>query len=174
MPRYDNDYGRGRHREMPEPGRGAYRGVGNWGGGRHSRYAGTRGGYDTDFEGIGNRSLDYGRDYRGAYGGEFHRGHGGDSPARRATGRARAGAGDDREAFYGGEYQRGQYGREFRKSRWQTDYGDPFHDREQHTPIRVLRGSFEDYADEFRTGGSRRRSGGYGADYRERHQDWRY
>jgi hypothetical protein len=155
MARYANDYRWGGPREMPEPGKGAYRGVGNWGGGRHSRHVGTRGGYQTDFEGIGNRSLDYGRDYR----------------PRRGEGPARYGADYGRGAFHG-EYPRGQYGREFHKSRWETDYGDPFHDREQHTPIRVLRGSFEDYADEFRGGGSRRRSAGYGSDYRRR--DWRY
>jgi hypothetical protein len=37
------------------------------------------------------------------------------------------------------------------KSRWQTDYGDPYGDRINRTPIRVIRGEFH---------------GGYGADYR--------
>jgi hypothetical protein len=58
---------------------------------------------------------------------------------------------------YDGAYRsmRGGYDRDMRsvgigydeqyKSRAQTDYGDPFNDRESHTPIRVMRGEARGY-----------------------------
>lgn len=39
------------------------------------------------------------------------------------------------------------------KSRWQTDYGDPFGDRERHTPMRIIRGEYGDYDRNFRSRG---------------------
>ena len=41
--------------------------------------------------------------------------------------------------YYGADYGWSGYDRGY-KSRWQTDYGDPFGDRERHTPMRVVRG----------------------------------
>jgi hypothetical protein len=87
----------------------------------------------------------YGRDYnrggwgedygnRGYYGGGFSDRGGGDYGYR--TG----GYGFDRtpnRAGWGSTYDRDY------KSRWQTDYGDPFGDRASGTPIRVMRGEFE-------------------------------
>lgn len=72
------------------------------------------------------------------------------------------GAGPRPGRMYGGGW--GGYDRSFRggyggmgydadygyKSRWQTDYGDPYGDRVNRTPMRVIRGEFH---------------GGYGADY---------
>jgi hypothetical protein len=173
MARYSEDYGARRFQGMPEPGRGAYRGVGNWGAGRRGRYVGGQGGYDADFEGIGNRSLDYGREYRFSYEGDYRPRWGSETGAG-------YGVEYRRGPLYGGDYHRGRYaaeyrggdGGEFRKSRWETDYGDPFHDREQHTPIRVLRGSFEESWDELRRRHNRPRAAGYGREYRGR--DWRY
>jgi hypothetical protein len=46
---------------------------------------------------------------------------------------------------YGYGYDRGF------KSRWQTDYGDPFGDRQQHTPMRVIRGDAHGYDRGFRS-----------------------
>jgi hypothetical protein len=41
---------------------------------------------------------------------------------------------------YRGRYDDGYGYESYRKSRWQTDYGDPFGDRQRHTPMRVIRG----------------------------------
>jgi hypothetical protein len=83
---------------------------------------------------------------------------------------------------YDGAYRsaRGGYDREMRsvgigydeqyKSRAQTDYGDPFNDRQSHTPIRVMRGEARGYDRDW-TGGydrgysSRSGSARYGRDY---------
>jgi hypothetical protein len=46
-----------------------------------------------------------------------------------------------------GTFDRG-YDRGY-KSRWQTDYGDPFGDRQQHTPMRVIRGDARHYDQSF-------------------------
>lgn len=108
--------------------------------------------------------LDYGREY----------GPGAGRTSRPDFGRA------GRERVYGREGRTGRpgkfgYGREylgyeprFEKSRRETDYGDPFHDRERHTPIRLMHGEFEEYGREFR--GRRRGGGGYGSEFRH----WRY
>lgn len=39
----------------------------------------------------------------------------------------------------------GGYGRGYRKTRWETDHGDPFRDRERGTPIRMTRGRWQGY-----------------------------
>lgn len=44
------------------------------------------------------------------------------------------------------------------KSRWQTDFGDPYGDRASHTPFRVMRGEFHGYGRDF--------EGGYDRGYR--------
>lgn len=49
---------------------------------------------------------------------------------------------------YGEEYRTREFGRDYDqgyKSRWQTDYGDPYGDRRYHTPMRVIRGSAHGY-----------------------------
>lgn len=99
---------------------------------------------------------DYGRSTRGGpdfgrrpyYGGELGRGGydygyrtgGGWDRDRFRTGGAglRYGYDHDRDRYRAG----GPYDREY-KSRWQTDYGDPFGDRARGTPIRTMRGEFE-------------------------------
>lgn len=54
----------------------------------------------------------------------------------------------------------GAYDRDFGyKSRWQTDYGDPFGDRVSHTPMRMVRGDFR---------------GGYGSEYGNAYERGRY
>jgi hypothetical protein len=65
---------------------------------------------------------------------------------------------------YGGEFAASRYEAEFgpyrggrdryeayprRKSRWETDFGDPFHDRERGTPIRMIRGEWSRYDEEY-------------------------
>lgn len=53
---------------------------------------------------------------------------------------------------YATEYRPRGYGREFGKSRWETDYGDPFRDRERGTPIRMMRGEWDAYDTDFYRG----------------------
>lgn len=93
----------------------------------------------------------YGRDYdRGTWGGSnygspaYNAGGGGYGPAYGGRGGYRSGY---RNGGYG--YDRnfsrgagGGYDRNY-KSQWQTDYGDPFGDRSRGTPIRMMRGEFE-------------------------------
>jgi len=46
------------------------------------------------------------------------------------------------------------YGSEYRRRRWEADYGDPFHDRERGTRIRMMRGGWDEYGrDMLRYGG---------------------
>lgn len=92
----------------------------------------------------------YGRDYdRGGWGDSYY-----GSPAYNQGGGYRPGYGGQSGNRYG--YRTGAYGydRNFSrgtgggydrnyKSRWQTDHGDPFGDRSRGTPIRMLRGEFE-------------------------------
>jgi hypothetical protein len=93
--------------------------------------------------------------------------------------RGNLGGGYDR-GFAGSGYDRGfrGYDRDMRtvgigydeeyKPRSQTDYGDPFGDRQSHTPIRMIRGEAHGYDRGF-TGGYGRdynsSTGGYGRDY---------
>ncbi|MEX2584177.1 MAG: hypothetical protein WD766_12940 [Gemmatimonadota bacterium] len=74
-------------------------------------------------------------DYYGAYGG-----------------RNQGWGGSDRSE--GDRYDRGfrptGYDRGY-KSQWETDYGDPFGDRQQHTPMRVIRGEARGYDAGYRT-----------------------
>ncbi|HEX7049690.1 MAG TPA: hypothetical protein VF188_05710 [Longimicrobiales bacterium] len=67
---------------------------------------------------------------------------------------------------YGIEYGGRGYGAEFRKSRWETDYGDPFRDRGRGTPIRVLRGAYGEYGEEYARRRQPRR--GYEFEFRPR------
>jgi hypothetical protein len=79
-------------------------------------YGNPRGGYDNGYRGgmMYNDMED--RGYRGGMYTSYDRGAG----------------------YYGSTgYDRGDY-----KSRWQTDYGDPFGDRSAHTPMRVIRGGY--------------------------------
>lgn len=91
--------------------------------------------YGRDYrQGMGG--LNYGRrpyypgdDYRAAFGGSQSGYH---------TGYRSGGHPYDRDLYGrpGGEYDRGY------KSRYETEYGDPFNDRAQHTPVRTMRGEF--------------------------------
>lgn len=75
-------------------------------------------------------------------------------------------------AEYGQEYTgMGGYGREYRKSRWQTDYGDPFHDRERGTPVRMIHGEYQGYGGEYMGYGGEY---GYGEEYTSRGRMGRY
>lgn len=91
----------------------------------------------------------FGRDYERDYG-----------YRRRFRGGDRYGAGSWR---YGEDYGYGaasEYDRDFsHKSRWQTDYGDPFGDRISHTPMRMIRGDFHHPR--------------YGGEYEPRDRGWR-
>ncbi|MFW6078527.1 MAG: hypothetical protein ACODAE_02835, partial [Gemmatimonadota bacterium] len=71
------------------------------------------------------------------------------------------------------------YGREYGKTDWETDYGDPFRDRERGTPIRMVEGGWGDYGREYygrergprprrrrRRRHGRRHGYGYGYEYR--------
>ena len=72
-------------------------------------------------------ALFYDRDYGHHWNRGYDRGY-----------RGRSGWGDfDRGARMSGE----RYDRGF-KSRWQTDYGDPFNDRASRTPMRMIRGEY--------------------------------
>lgn len=131
-----------------------------------------------------------GRGYWGQFGGPIDRGYGGDY---RSRGERRPEAWDTGyrydEPFRAREYDR-QY-----KSRWQTDYGDPYGDRVQQTPIRMIRGEPQRYGrgyDRFRgetsypmgympysrragydTGYQPRRMRRYGSEYSGRYDvDW--
>ncbi|MEX2571008.1 MAG: hypothetical protein WD737_06860 [Gemmatimonadota bacterium] len=107
--------------------------------------------YGSDYEtgpaaggwGAGDHTGGYGQDYQW---GRFDRGN-------------------DR-GYYGAGYDRGF------KSREQTDYGDPFHDREQHTPVRVIRGRPHFQDEGFRD----RNFGGtsYDRSYESRGYPWGY
>lgn len=70
------------------------------------------------------------------------------------------------DAEYGRDFESSRRSREEgygetygRKSRWETDYGDPFGDRERGTRIRVMRGGWDEYGRDFVR---------YGAEYRPR------
>ena len=88
----------------------------------------------------------FGRDYDRDYGYRPARGPWGNDrsqwgPTGAYPNETRWGAGDRGYGWagtnrYGAEFDRG-YDRGY-KSRWQTDYGDPFGDRQKHTPIRVF------------------------------------
>jgi hypothetical protein len=124
-------WGRADRDRMGGPGRGMGRG-GQWA-------AGPRGGqgYDREFRGGGT----WGRD-RPLRDEGFGRGY---SAENRDY--AFGGGGYDRGYSASSRYDaewvgRGAYDREY-KSRQQTDTGDPFHDRQSGTPIRMIHGEFE-------------------------------
>jgi hypothetical protein len=85
-------------------------------------------------------------------------------------------ANDRDNGYMGGDrdygYMGGGYDRDY-KSRWQTDYGDPFGDRGANTPMRMIRGEYRsDYDRNFRPTGYDRNFGynasaGYDRDYYE-------
>jgi hypothetical protein len=84
-------------------------------------------------------ALFYDRDY----GHGWH--HGYDRGYRGATGWGGHGYEGTGRGMYGGGYGEAdrwnRYDRGY-KSRWQTDYGDPFGDRVAHTPIRMTHGEY--------------------------------
>jgi hypothetical protein len=113
--------------------------------------------YEGDYERFGRYEGDYER--FGRYEGELRGSPGpwregaGDREELRRTGRARHRRhGPDR--WYAGdrESRRPRYGYDpdyRRKSRWETDQGDPFRDRERGTPIRMIHGQWSRYDQEF-------------------------
>jgi hypothetical protein len=105
-----------------------------------------------------NRWLGYGRDYPG-YGNEERWG---------SRGRGTWGWNDDYSLDYGA--RRRGYGADY-KSDFQTRYGDPFHDRERGTPVRMMRGEWGEYDNEFR---ANRHRDPYGRDYGYRRPGGRY
>ncbi|HEX7120261.1 MAG TPA: hypothetical protein VF212_15810 [Longimicrobiales bacterium] len=175
MARYDMDYGgtyglgygayTERERYEPAPRRGRARpGVGR----RPWRMRRREPGYGAEF--AGRERMGYGREYRGRERPSYRMGDLG-------YGREYMGYGLGYGA-YGAEYGAAGYGREFEKSRWETDYGDPFRDRERGTPMRMIRGEYGEYGEEFmgRRRGRRfgREAGAeYEAEYRPRRR-YRY
>ncbi len=150
---YDRDYGRGNRSGWGSTaGRGYDRGLRG-----KAQYAWretqdeTREGWNAAKRGFGSDRYD--RDYAGRQGGGY--GYGG------GYGSGVTGYDRDYGSMGGSGYDRegGRYG----KSRWQTDQGDPFGDRERNTPIRSTRGEFENYDRDFGAGGYRR--GGYDRGY---------
>lgn len=96
----------------------------------------------------------FGRDYDRDFGyyGDRYRGRGPINEGRWAA--------YDPDFGYGYGAGPAGYDRDFGyKSRWQTDYGDPFGDRMSHTPMRMVRGEFR---------------GGYGAEYGSARERGRY
>jgi hypothetical protein len=113
---YDLDYGR------------EYQRSGVFG----ARNRGERGFRGDSRHWSGEDDRDYYRSMRGYVGGD--RGY-----ANLGYDRGYRASGYDR-----GYSARDGYGRDYeRKSRWQTDHGDPYGDRTSHTPMRVIHGSFE-------------------------------
>lgn len=91
----------------------------------------------------------FGRDYDREYGyGARPRGE--RSYGTRPLGYDRSYGPGYRGAGYGGmsDYDE-DYGH---KSRWQTDYGDPYGDRASNTPIRMMRGEFHGYGRDYEAG----------------------
>jgi hypothetical protein len=128
-------------------------------------------GYGHEFRGTSPRGRGFAR-----YGGEFRdrpRGDWGGS-SRPRSGWFGGGGGHDegrrgfwnRERGYDDEFRTVGlgYGEEY-KSRWQTERGDPFGDRERHTPIRMMRGEWGEYDRDY---GRAFRQRGYGSTFRSR------
>lgn len=133
-------YGRGEEEEMvyrPAPRRSPHPYEREWG----PPEGGGRFEYGREFRGFEREPRGYGRE-RGGYGRE-----------RRGRGMGRM---PEEEAW--------GYGREYGKTRWETDYGDPFRDRERGTPIRMTRGRWSAYGREFQ-GRERGMGRGYGEEY---------
>lgn len=150
---YGADYGTWGGRDVSPTeagwrGGGMNRGGWNLGGGRNEAGRWGSGGYDREMRGDA-----YDRGYRGRSG---QYGYGADYGA---TGPGQYGRGLGYEPGYPRErgYDRHEY-----KSRQQTDAGDPFGDRQSHTPIRMVN---EDYTDRLA------RRNAYDADIR-RDRDW--
>jgi hypothetical protein len=180
MARYDAGYrnrpfrGSGRN---PDAAWGSERGRGfpdesRWSG-MWRRGFGYDTGYGDEYRGSGSSRTGYGAEFRGGesgrggYGGEF----GGRESPFEGPMRGRSGG-------YAGEFERGRflrdagyddefrtvglgYGEEY-KSRWQTEQGDPFGDRERHTPMRMMRGAWGEFGDDY---GRAWRERGYGREF---------
>lgn len=176
MARYDMEYGRSYglgygERERFEPGSRTGRMRGRYGAGWRGRMRRRELGYGAEY--TGRETLGYGREYMGRERPHYRTGNIG-------YGREYMGYGLGYGAYgaYDIDYGTAGYGREYEKSRWETDYGDPFGDRERGTPIRVTRGAYGEYGEEFmgRERGRRlgRESGfGYEVEYRPRRR-YRY
>jgi len=98
-------------------------------------------GYDRDYD-DGFRSSRPGRSYWGRSGTPMRpnfestdRSYGGSQDSFRTRG--------ERPQYYGSDYRLGGYDRGY-KSRFQTQHGDPFGDRKERTPMRVIRGDAPD------------------------------
>ncbi|HEX7119541.1 MAG TPA: hypothetical protein VF212_12175 [Longimicrobiales bacterium] len=180
MPRYElqygtrPDYGKSygpdyveRERFEPEPRPGRTRGRARVGR-RPWTMRRAEPAYGPEF--VGRQRMEYGREYTGR-----------ERPYYRGAGYGREymgyGLGYGAYGEYGEEYGAG-YGREFEKSRWEVDYGDPFRDRVRGTPTRMVRGEYGAYGEEFIGRPRGRRYGrtagmGYATEYRPRRR-YRY
>jgi hypothetical protein len=96
------------------------------------RSRGFRRGYGSDYLG---RPYAGGERYTGAYGGGSGWGGGHDRTFRGYDQTFRGY--DQTFRGYDSAYGAG------RKSRYETDFGDPFGDRQEHTPIRMIRGGYD-------------------------------
>lgn len=116
--------------------------------GSYDRDMSGRGSYDRDMQGRGGYDRDMGRGMTGGYG---------------------AGTGMRGRMSYDNDFDHRDGGHGY-KTRQQTDAGDPFGDRQAHTPIRMINGGFNDRYDNGRPGmqGGMRggmMGGGMGRDY---------
>jgi hypothetical protein len=155
--------------------RGVHRGGAGYGG-EYRGFEGGRGDFGGEFGGeFGDREPRFPRPIRGrsgGYAGEFGRGRSGGYAGDFGRGRSGGYAGEFgrgrflRDAGYDDEFRTVGlgYGEEY-KSRWQTEQGDPFGDRDRHTPIRMMRGEWGEYDDDY---GRSWRERGYGREFRPR------
>jgi hypothetical protein len=139
-------------------------------------------GYDRDFN-RGNQNYNttgYRNDvgYRGDTGYRNDTGYRGGTGYTGATGYTAYSNDYDRTGYRGGWGNTADYDRDYGynadtvgydrnyKSRAQTDYGDPFGDRQSRTPIRMIRGEYEGgYDNNFRAGNRGYRGNTYDRDY---------
>jgi hypothetical protein len=120
-------------------------------------------GYDRDYDREYSRRSSFERGGRGMWGNPAYGGYDAGYGASRRLNQPGIGYGAEYGASRPSYRPEGgydwQYDRPY-KSRWQTDYGDPFGDREQQTPFRVIRGEGG------HPGGRGFRAAEYGGDYR--------
>jgi hypothetical protein len=100
--------------------------------------------YDRDYD-TGYRSFNAGRSRWGTSGAPMRANYE-NTGSSGAWGRGYDGGWQSRNrgSYAGSDYRYGGYDRGY-KSRHQTDHGDPFGDREQGTPMRVIRGEARGY-----------------------------
>jgi hypothetical protein len=118
--------------------------------------------YDRDYD-TGYRSSRGGRSFWGSSGAPMRPNNDlGNRSGAWGPGNERSWQSRDRGSYRGSDYRYAGYDRGY-KSQHQTDHGDPFGDREQGTPMRVIRGEARGYDRGYRDGGYDRgyRDAGY-------------